>query len=423
MRVAVKVGDAQLCEGFKSIGRVLMSRFSMAVILAVLPMAVTAEPSARLIHFTVDGTKDGTPLLPGFALNSVWSAMGQADDGTIFVAVSNQDATAGNVALFALDPGAKAMRFVNDIKSVSEVAGNWLEGETQYKVHTFLERGSDGRLYFATMPAEDVSGQRGAHLYALDPETEAIEDITATSPNAITRDGKIVAGRGVLLEELGIKGLGANPEFEEMLYLMAYDNGALLRYDLRSGTIAPIGLSPRVSYAFHVDAEGDVYYLGGARDQPQAFLYFDAQTGETTPLVSGISDDEEVGMIVPTANPDVILVLLAKSKEVFPIHTKNEKRLRGGTSCGQNWWRLFNMAVSPDGADVYFVSNNNSRAAIWRAPVGGGKCVEVLDVEGLLGSRNLAFGGRNVWVGDRFFTPVWTHEGSNDLAILEVNVE
>ena len=69
------------------------------------------------------------------------------------------------------------------------------------------------------------------------------------------------------------------------------------------------------------------------------------------------------------------------------------------------------------------MSNNNSRAAIWRAPVGGGKCVEVLDVEGLLGSRNLAFGGRNIWVGDRFFTPVWTHEGSNDLAILEVTVK
>ncbi|MBT8458858.1 MAG: hypothetical protein KJN60_04230, partial [Boseongicola sp.] len=364
----------------------------VAVLLLLLPSFVAAEPSARLIHFTEDGTENGAPLLPGFAMHSVWSGMGQAEDGRIYIAVSNHDELYGNVALFALDPGADRMRFLSDIRSVSEAAGNWLEGEGAYKVHTFLERASDGRLYFATMPATQVAGRRGAHLYSLDPTTETIEDVTATSPYTVTRDAKIVAGRGVLLEELGIKGLGAHPDFEDMLYMMAYDNGALLRYDLSTGTVAPIGHSPRISYAFHVDGEGDVYYLGGVPGQDQAFLHFDAQSGETTALVSGISADEEVGMIVPTANPDLILVLLAKSKEVFPVHTKNEKRLRGGTSCGQNWWRLFNMAVSPDGKDVYFVSNNNRRSAIWRAAFGGAKCAEVLDVDALLGSRNLAFG-------------------------------
>lgn len=414
------------CEKLGRSGDVVggwLVRVGLVLALAVSPFSVVAETAARLIHFTEDGGKGGAPLLPGFAMHSVWSGMGQAEDGTIFIAVSNHDEVLGNVAVFALDPGADRMRFVNDIKSVSEAAGNWLEGEGQYKVHTFLERASDGRLYFATMPATKPAGRRGAHLYALDPATETIEDVSATLPNTVTRDAKIVGGRGVLLEGLGIKGLGAHVAFEDMLYLMAHDNGALLRLDLRTGSVLAIGHSPRVSYAFHVDAEGDVYYLGGTPGEAQAFLHYDAQTGETTPLVSGISEDEEVGMIVATANPDLILVLLAKSKEVFPVQTKAEKRLRGGTSCGENWWRLFNMAVSPDGKDVYFVSNNNSRAAIWRAPVGGGKCVEVLDVEGLLGTRNLAFGGRNIWVGDRFYTPVWTHEGSNDLAILEVTVK
>ena len=398
-------------------------RICLALTLAMLPRGTMADPSARLIHFTDDGTESGAPLLPGFRMHSVWSGMGQADDGTIYIAVSNHKQAGGNVAIFALDPGADVMRFVNDIRSVSESVGNWREDERQYKVHTFFERASDGRLYFASMPATELAGRRGAHIYALDPATEEIEDVSATAPFTITRDAKIVPGRGVLLEELGIKGIGAHPEFEDMLYLMAYDNGALLRYDLRAGTVLPVGFSPRVSYVFHVDREGDVYYLGGAPGEAQAFLHYDAQTGETTPLVPGISGDEEVGMIAPTANPDMILVLLAKSKEVFPINTKSEKRLRGGTSCGDNWWRLFNMAVSPDGKDVYFVSNNNDRAAIWRTPVGGGRCIEVLDIEGLVGSRNLAFGGKNIWVGERFFTPVWTHEGSNDLAILEVTVK
>jgi hypothetical protein len=97
--------------------------------------------------------------------------------------------------------------------------------------------------------------------------------------------------------------------------------------------------------------------------------------------------------------------------------------LRYGTSCGQNWWRLFNMAVSPDGEHVYFVSNNNDHSLIWLAPTKGGKCEKILDVNELLGSRNLAFGGQNVWVGKSFYTPVWTYQGNNDLVILKVTVD
>jgi len=81
------------------------------------------------------------------------------------------------------------------------------------------------------------------------------------------------------------------------------------------------------------------------------------------------------------------------------------------------------MAVSPDGKHVFFVSNNNKKSLIWRAPVGGAKCEKILDVNDLLGRRNLAFGGQNIWYSNSFYTPVWTHKGENDLAILKVTVE
>jgi len=398
-------------------------RLGVVGLLFVAPVAALGEPTARLIHFTTDGTQEGAPLLPGFDLHSVWSGLGQTDDGTVYIAVSNHNEVSGNVAIFALDPGADQMRVLGDLKSVSLAAGNWDEGESQYKVHTFLQQAADGLIYFATMPSSSPEKDRGAHIYSLNPQTDEIRDVSAVAGFSVTRRGDVASGSGVVVQQLGIKGMGLHPDFPDVLYLMTYGNGALLRYDLRTGLFQVVGHSARVSYVFHVDAEGDVYYLGGAPGEEQGFLRYNAQTGETTTLVSGIAEDEEVGMIVPTANPDVILVLLAKSKEVFPVHTVNERRLRGGTSCGRNWWRLFNMAVSPDGKDVFFVSNNNDRSAIWRAPVGGGSCVEVLDVDGLLGSRNLAFGGQNIWVGDSFYTPVWTHEGSRDVAILEVTVK
>ena len=205
---------------------------------------------------------------------------------------------------------------------------------------------------------------------------------------------------------------------------MTHDIGFVFRLDLRNGQYHAVGFSSRVSYVMHTDAEGDLYFLGSDPEATsQALLQFDAQSGETSVLIPNIPMDEEIGMIVPTANPDVVMVLMSKSKEVFPINTKAEKRLRGGTSCGKNWWKLFNMAVSPDGRHLYFVSNNNNHPMIWRAPTGGGTCQQVLDVKALLETRNLAFGGQNIWVGDSFFTPVWTHQGDNDLAILKVTVK
>ncbi|QMU57964.1 MAG: hypothetical protein GKR98_06985 [Boseongicola sp.] len=400
-----------------------LTKALLAFAVLVLPTQILAEPSADLIFFTEDGTETGAPLVPGFPLNSIWSGMGQSSDGTTFIAVSNHDEVNGNVAIFALDPGADRMRFVNDLKSVSTAAGNWHDGETQFKVHTFLQQHADGLIYFATMTSNDPKVDRGAHVYTLDPQTEVITDLSAQARYTVARDGKILNGTGVALEKLGIKGMGLNPKVPGLVYFMAYDNGALVQYNLTTQTFAVVGLSARISYVFHVDDEGDVYYLGGAPGQTQSLLRFSPATGETTPLVTGFDPKDEIGMIAPTANPDIVLVLMARSKEVFPLHTKNEKRLRGGTSCGKNWWHLYNMTVSPDGKHVYFVSNNNKHSMIWRAPVGGGNCQQVLDVNILLGSRDLGFGGQNIWDGNSFLTPVWTHNGDNDLAILRVTIE
>lgn len=396
-----------------------MLRLLIGLCLAALATGAWAEATARLIFFTEDGSEDAAPLVPGFALHSVWSALGQTPDGKLYVAVSNHDEENGNVFLFALDPGASAFRVIGDVRSVSEAAGNWQDGESQYKVHTFLLQHSDGLIYFATSPANDPEGERGAHLYTLDPVTEEVVDLSATMPWTLNRDNSIVPGTGVLFAGMGVKGIGLNPDYPGVLYAMAHDLGQLVRVDLVTGELQVIARSARVAYVFHVDSQGDVYFLGGAPEEPQTFYRYEAATGALFPLMTGVATEEEIGMISPTANPDVIMVLMSNSKDVFPVHTASERVLRGGDSCGRNRWRLYNMTAGPDGK-LYFVSNNNSFSRIWQVPVGGGNCVAISDVDGLLGSRNLAFGGRNIWIGDSFFTPVWTHNGNYDLAILQV---
>lgn len=403
----------------------------LTLCLAWFGLPAMAEPSARLIHFTDDGTELGTPLLPGFPLHSVWSGMGQTNDGTVYIAVSNHAEPGGNVAIFKFEPQRDKMTFVADLKSISEAADNWLPNENQYKVHTFLVEHLDGNLYFATMPADKPSTHRGAHLYRLDPRTDTISDLSATAPFFVDKEGKVRPNEratggpgGILVQGQGIKGLMAHPTNADVLLMMTHDNGDLFAYSLSKGTFAPFGLSPRVAYVFHVDPAGDVYYLGPGPNEKQSILRYDVSTGETTPVLNDIPLKEEVGMIAPTANPDVVMVLLARSKRVIPLNTAEDRILRGGKSCGKNFWQLHNMTVSPDGRFAYFVSNNNDDAKrVMRVPVNGGKCSIVIQAQELLGTRNLAFGGQNIWWENRFYTPVWTHQGSNDLAILEVTVD
>ncbi len=396
---------------------------AMAVLVGILHGAPSvAQVETKLIHFTVDGTTRTDLLLPDFTHHSVWSGLGQSNDGTLYVAVSDHKERAGNVAIFALDPEADRFRVLGDLRSVSKQAGNWEEDEGQYKVHSFLKQHSDGMLYFATMPSSKPERDRGGRIYSLDPNADVITDVSARGKFTMRRDGSVVPGTGVTVEGQGIKGLGLTPNLPDLLYLMTHDRGQLLKYNLRTGKMSEIGRSQRVAYVFHVANDGDVYYLGNSSDAAQSFLHYDFQTGVTSEVFGGVDPKDEVGMIARTSNPDVILVLLSKSKRVVPVHTGQNKVLRGGNTCGKNWWQLFNMTVSRDGRHIFFVSNNNDHSKIWRTPSGGGGCQLIADVNELLGSRNLAFGGQSLWQGNSFFTPVWTHNGDNDLAILKVTL-
>lgn len=398
-------------------------------VLAALFLAggAQAAPIASLIHFTETGRADSAPLAPGFRLASSWSALGKAADGRIFIAVSNHDEAQGDAAIFALDPKTDRMRFIDTIRAASERAGNWRAEESQYKVHTFLSQHADGGLYFASSPSDDPSGSRGAHLYRLDPETDSIEDLSATAPFRIAADLTVAANSGpdagVVIPARGIKGLALNPAAPDRLYLMTYPDGGLYRHSLGDGGFERIGQSDSVSYAFHVDESGDVYYLGaGASAGAQSLLRYDAATGRTESLLDGVAADEVIGMIAPWRDGRRLSVLLAASKRLLTVDTVAEQAAAGGRVCGQNWWRLFNMAASPLDDSLYFVSNNNNRSEILRSDADGGGCESVLDVDDLLGSRNLAFGGVNIWSDDSFYTPVWTFQGDDDLALLKVDL-
>jgi len=217
------------------------------------------------IHFTQDGSPTGTPLVPNFEWNSCWWALGNDDSGNIYAAISNEIQPNGNVVILKYDPVQDLMTFVNDIRSVSTAAGNWLPTENQQKVHTRLLRGADGALYFATHDNSwgTLTDHRGTHIYAL--RDGVITDLSKTATNYLNRAMQTVHGSiGVHVENYGTIALEMTRGTPRLLYGVTYGDGYLYRLNLETGDIRMIaqtgkGYADGIIRNFAVATNGDAY--------------------------------------------------------------------------------------------------------------------------------------------------------------------
>jgi len=197
------------------------------------------EYSAEVIHFTDDGSPAGDPLLPGFRHNSCWSGIGTSSKGNIYIGAGNHYQSTdgsgehGNVAIYKWDPDQEEMTLLGDLKSVSESVNNWMTGESQHKVHTFIIENGDGKMYFATDDYYPSHLIRGAHVYTIDIETDELVDYSKTQSYVMKRDFSVVENgdvasstSGVFAEYYGIKGISLNRNAPEYLYAMTFSNPA-----------------------------------------------------------------------------------------------------------------------------------------------------------------------------------------------------
>lgn len=193
--------------------------------------------SAKLIYFTDNGFENGKPLLPGFRLNSCWSAIGAASNGNIYIAASNhfQPTTIseehGNVAIFKYNPTLDKISLLGDLKSTSMAVNNWMDYESQLKVHTFLMENTDGKMYFATDDYYPSHFLRGSHIYTIDMVTDELKDYSKTQSYVLKRDFSVVENQavasetsGVFCEYYGIKGMALHPSSPDYLYAMTYSS-------------------------------------------------------------------------------------------------------------------------------------------------------------------------------------------------------
>jgi hypothetical protein len=215
------------------------------------------------VHFTLDGSPTGTPLVPNFQWSSCWWALGNDESGNIYVAISNEVNTNGNVAIFKYDPVVNQMRFLNDLKSVSTAAGNWLPNESQQKVHTRLLRGPNKQFYFATHDDSwgTLTDHRGTHIYTI--ENDTITDLSKSATKYLNKSMQTVAGNiGVHVENYGTIGMEITRGTPRLLYGTTFPDGYLYRVNLETGDIKMLaqtgkGYAEGIIRNFAVDNSGN----------------------------------------------------------------------------------------------------------------------------------------------------------------------
>ncbi len=217
------------------------------------------------IFFTQNGLPTGTPLVHDFEWSSCWFALGNDDSGNIYVAISNEIDPDGDVAIFKYDPVLNQMTFINDLKSVSTAAGNWLPNENQQKVHNRLLRGADGRLYFGTHDDSwgTLTDHRGTHIYALG--SNSFTDLSASETQYLNSSMQTVQGNiGVHVQNYGTIGMEMTRGTPRLLYGVTYGDGYFYRLNLDTGDIKMIahtgqGYSTGIIRNFALDTNGSAY--------------------------------------------------------------------------------------------------------------------------------------------------------------------
>ncbi|MCK4745471.1 MAG: hypothetical protein KAT15_00470, partial [Bacteroidales bacterium] len=216
--------------------------------------------SAEVIEFTDDGSPYGDPLYPEFRHHSYWSGIGASSSGKIYIAASNhyqsEDGSGehGNVAIYKYDPDRIEMTLLGDLQSVSEAVNNWMPGESQNKVHTFIIENADGRMYFATDDYYPSHFIRGSHVYTIDTETDELVDYSKTQSFVMKHDLSVVENSdvasstsGVFAEYYGIKGIALNRNAPGLLYAMTFSNpdgvtepGHIIKHRIESDFVSVI---------------------------------------------------------------------------------------------------------------------------------------------------------------------------------------
>ena len=270
-----------------------------------------------------------------------WSVWGDslAVGGKYYSAIGDHEKPQGNAFVYEYNPDTKALRTIVDItKLLGMPAGHYVPG----KIHSRIDMGSDGWLYFGThrggtRVTTDEFHYKGDWIVRHNPETEKTEIVTKGPvpkhciPNSILDPDRLIFYGGTAA------GNRTDPDH-------------FFAYDIRKRQVLHSVPNGPYRYLIFARSTGRIYYV--AKDEGPLMRY-DPADGKPPTQIPG-----KIGMRSATKEtPDgyVYTVSTRGDATLWRFNTKTEKIDRIGNAAVGSQTYITSLDVDPTGRFLYYV--------------------------------------------------------------------
>jgi outer membrane protein assembly factor BamB len=205
----------------------------------------------------------------GLRLKQCWNALGMDGQERVYIGFTSRRSDAReDFAVFRFDPSTRERRFLGSFMDVSQAIGNLQPAEEIPKGHTRMLE-IDGKMYMGSQGFHDfktaidtLPSYRGSHLYAYDPSSGKLEDVSRSLP------------RGVVTEHQGLIALSHAPG-ANLLVGLAHPSSDIVLFDYKHGRVQqivpgiPWRLGNPLSREVVVTKKGKIYTYRGTEDPAQ----------------------------------------------------------------------------------------------------------------------------------------------------------
>lgn len=276
-----------------------------------------------------------------------WSNWGQGScaEGKYYSAIGDHLAPQGNAFVYEYDPRAKAFRVLTDVRAVLQLPdGHYSPG----KIHSRVEQGSDGWLYFtthrgSTRVTTDEHHFQGDWILRADPRTGKSEIVAhGPVPKHCLPTGLLDAQRLIYYASTA----PGKEDGQDGVHFLAYDlRGRKVLYDGPNGPSRAMILSR---------STGRVYFAPGASSAN--VVRFDASMPAAPTAIPGEFSLRAVTN--ETADGKIFCCSYGsreRGTEMFEFDVKTERVMSlGPAAVGVNQY-VAALAVDPRGRYVYYV--------------------------------------------------------------------
>ncbi len=257
------------------------------------------------------------------------------------------DGTHGNGKglVFEYDPATKTLReLVNTTKVLNLPPGHYTPG----KIHSRIDMGSDGMLYFSThrgspAAANDANHYQGDWIFRCDPKSGKTEAVTLvpvpkhSCPNSVLDPDRLIF--------YGATAAGPDAEQQGVWFFA---------YDLKNKKLLYAGPDGPSRYMMFARSTGKLYYVPGSGDGQ--LMRFDPAVGGAPVPVEGV----EMGIRAATQEtPDGKIYAVSTGQgrgdaELWAFDTKTEKALAVGSAPVASQSYIASIDADPTGRYLYY---------------------------------------------------------------------